>query len=174
MSRRKPTLRLPSTSAFEDAWLRQATAVAIEKARAVINDGAVLPPNTPVGRLSDTELGWIVCAGIFGWISERAAQATANGFETEKCLRTTGMDPDPWDFGAIGTILPELATCEAIDWNKSLAQVSRDEMICFLGVAYTLIGKAMLMRELSGITRKPPGTAGEAEAIPAEPDFVPF
>jgi hypothetical protein len=170
MARRsRQIVRLPTASAIEDAWQRQATRVAIEKARAVVSGGAV-PPMTPIGRLSDIEWGWIVASILFGWIGERAAQATANGFETEKHIRTTGIDPNPWDAGAIGTILPELADTP-VDWTVPLVELSRDEMITFLGTAYTLINKAMQARELGGkvITRKSPdGTAG------AWDDPIPF
>jgi hypothetical protein len=120
----------------------------------------------PVGRLSDVEWGWIVSAILFGWIRERAAQATSNGLQTEKQLQQTGLDPDPWDAGAIGIILPELADAK-VDWNASLAELSRDEMIAFLGDAYTLIQKAMLARDLGEhqITRQPP-TGPATEEIP--------
>jgi hypothetical protein len=64
MSRRKKIFRLPSPSAIEDAWLRQATAAAIEAARTVVSSGAV-PPMTPVGRLSDIEWGWIAASILF-------------------------------------------------------------------------------------------------------------
>jgi hypothetical protein len=157
MSRRKRIqFRTPSLSAIEDAWQRQATAAAIAAARAVVN-GDAIKPMTPVGRLSDTEWGWIVASIIFGWIQERATQATSNGLDTEKTIQKTGLDPDPWDAGAIAAILPELADAP-VDWNASLSDLSRDEMIQFLGAAYTLIGKAMLARDLGekGITRKPP------------------
>ena len=33
-------------------------------------------PNTLIGRLSDVEMGWLVAAILFGWISTRAEQAT--------------------------------------------------------------------------------------------------
>jgi hypothetical protein len=133
MSRRKKIVRFPSPSALEDAWLRQATTAAIVAARAVVSGGAV-PPMTPIGRLSDTEWGWIVASTLFAWIRERARQATANGLETEKQLRQTGLDPDPWDAGAIAIILPELSNAK-VDWNASLAELSRDEMTAFLGDA---------------------------------------
>jgi hypothetical protein len=157
--RRKRTFRLPSPSAFEDAWQRQATAVAIAAARAIVSTGAV-PPMTPVGRLSDTEWGWILAAMLFAWIGERATQATSNGLggqNVAKWIQNTGLDPDPWDAGAISVILPELANTK-VDWNASLAELSRDEMIEFLCAAYSLISKAMLARDLGekGITRQPP------------------
>jgi hypothetical protein len=170
MARRsRQIIRLPTASAIEDAWQRQAMRVAIEKARAVVSGGAV-PPMTPIGRLSDTEWGWIVASILFGWIQERAAQATGNGLDTEKTICSTGIAPDPWDAGAIGTILPELADTP-VDWTVPLVELSRDEMIVFLGAAYTLINKAMQARELGGnvITRKSPdGTAG------AWDDPIPF
>jgi hypothetical protein len=168
MSRHKK-VRLPAASAFEDAWQRQATAVAIQAARAVVSGGAV-PPMTPIGRLSDTEWGWIVASILFGWIRERATQATCNGLDIEKTIRNTGLDPDPWDQGAVAAILPELARPE-VDWNRSLSEFSRDEMIAFLGDAYNLIGKAMHARDLGEnvITRKSPDGA---ELPPAQE--VPF
>ena len=155
---RKRAFRLPSPSAIEDAWLREATRSAIAGARAVVSAGAV-PPMTPVGRLSDTAWGWILAAMLFGWIRERATQATSNaldGHSVEKWIQDTGLDPDPWDAGAIAVILPELAGAK-VDWAASLAELSRDEIIEFLGAAYSLISKAMLARDLGekGITRQP-------------------
>jgi hypothetical protein len=159
--RRKVVIRLPSASGLEDAWQRQAMRTAIEKVRAVVSGGAV-PPMTPVGRLSDTEWGWIIASALFGWIGERATQATANGFETEKHIRATGITPNPWDAGCIAAILPKLADAP-VDWTASLADLSRDEMIAFVGAAYTLIDRAMQARDLGKnvITKKAPdGTAG--------------
>jgi hypothetical protein len=154
--RRKRTFRLLSPSAFEDAWLRQATAAAIAAARAVVSAGTV-PPMTPVGRLSDTAWGWIFASILFAWMRERATQATSNGLQVEKQIQQTGLDPDPWLAGAIATVLPELANTK-VDWNASLAELSRDELIAFLGDAYTLIQKAVRARELGEhqITRRPP------------------
>ena len=166
MSRRKRVIRLPSPSAIEDAWQRQATAVAIAAARAVVSGGAV-PPMTLIGRLSDTEWGWIVASVLFGWIRERATQATSNGLDVERQIQKTGLDPDPWHAGAIACVLPELANAK-VDWTAPLAELSRDEMIAFLGDAYTLISKAMLARDLGekGITRKSPPGRAPTDSIP--------
>ena len=161
---KKKELRLASLSAIEDCWQREATCVAIEKARAAISGGAV-PPNTPVGRLSDTELGWIAAAVLFGWIDVRARQAVGNGVNINKHIRDTGLEPDPWNIGAIEAILPELAKPE-IDWSKSLAEFTREEMIELLGDAYKLIGKAMLARDAGEklVTRRLPlGMAQQPE-----------
>jgi len=164
----KMRVRRPSPSAIEDVWQRRATAVAIEKARALVTGGA-LKPMTPVERLTDHEWGWIVANILFGWIHTRAEQATNNGVGSNKYIRDTGLDPDPWDAGAIAAILPELARPE-VDWSKPLAEFSREEMIEFLGDAYSLISKAMLARDkgekLSARKEPPRGTAK-----PAEPDW---
>jgi hypothetical protein len=154
--RRKKPFRLPSPSAVEDAWQRQATAAAIAAARSVVSTGTVAPMR-PIGRLSDAEWGWIFAAMLFGWIRERATQATANGLQTEKQIQQTGLDPDPWLAGAIATILPELAKAK-VDWSAPLADLSRDDMIALLGEAYTLISEAMRARDLGEhqITRRPP------------------
>jgi hypothetical protein len=157
--------RPPSLSAIEDAWLRRATATAIEQARAVVSGGAV-PPNTPVGRLSDVEWGWIVAGVLFGWISTRAEQATNSGVGVEESIRTINLDRDPWDAGAIAAILPELAASD-VDWNKPLVGFSRDEMITFLADAFSLIRKAMAARDrgIGFVTRRTPAsTAREALA----------
>ena len=159
--KKKIKLRFPSPSAIEDCWQREATRVAIEKARAVVNGGAV-PPMTPIGRLSDIEWGWIVASILFGWIATRARQATSNGAGSNTYIRSTSIDPDPWDAGAINSILPELANPE-IDWSRSLAEFSREEMIAFLGDAYNLIGKAMIARDKGEklVTRRTPAGTEE-------------
>src|SRR5215831_10114828 len=115
--KRQCQVSIPTSSAMDDAWQRWATAAAIKAARNVIGTEGAIPSGTPVGRLSDTEWGWIVAAILFGWISTRAAQATAEEIDTERCIRMTGLDPEPWDAGAVSAILPELAETPGIDWS---------------------------------------------------------
>jgi hypothetical protein len=93
---------------------------------------------------------------IFAWIGTRAEQATAEGLETELVLRTTGLDPNPWDAGAVATILPQLADVPGIDWSKPLDAWSRETMTGFLTAALGLIRTSMIARDLGGgaITRK--------------------
>lgn len=174
----KGRVKLPraplSMTALEDIWLRRATEVAIEKARSVITGGAV-PPNTPIGRLSDVEWGWVISAVIFGWFSVRAEQAVSNGAGPEEYIRTTGLDPDPWDAGAIAAILPELAE-SGVDFNKPLVEFSRDEMVAFLADAFSLIRKAAVTRDRGStlVTRRgPDSTAREALAAAGGPLMTP-
>lgn len=135
-----------STTSIEDAWQRQAMAAAIAAARRVVSGGA-LPSGTPVGRLSDTEWGWLVAAILFGWIGTRAEQATSEGIDAELTMRATGQNPDPWDAGAVATILPDLAEAVKVDWAKPLKDWSRETMVEFLLVAFTLMRKAMAARD---------------------------
>jgi hypothetical protein len=168
-------MRPLSLTAIEDVWLRRATASAIEQARAVVTGGAV-PPNTSVGRLSDAEWGWIAAAVIFGWVSTRAEQATSSGVGPNELIQTVNIDhPNPWDTGAIAAILPELSDSD-VDWNKPLAQLSRDEMVAFLADAFSLIRKAMAARDRGvGLVTKrtPAGTARELLAGAGGPLMAP-
>jgi hypothetical protein len=145
-----------SPAALEIVWQRQATAAAIEAARQVVQIDGPIPPGTPVGRLGENEWGWITAAIVFGWISTRAQQAASEQLDIEQTVRLTGLDPDPWDAGAVVAILPELADTPGIDWSKPLAAWPRETMVQFLTTALALIRKAVIARDLSdkGITRK--------------------
>ena len=153
----------------EDEWGRRATAAAIAAARRIVlGDQAVVNMNSPVGRLNDVEWGWIVSAAIFAWIATRAEQATAEGLDTEIVIRTATLDPNPWDAGAVATILPKLAVVPGIDWSKPLVDRSSQEMISFLTTALGLIRTATIARDLGGgaITRKT-GAAKLDDPIPS-------
>jgi hypothetical protein len=106
----------------DDIWQERATAAAIAAARNAIGEKAT----ALVGRLSDREWGWVVAAVIFAWIKTRAEQATAEGLDTELALRVMGQTPEPWDAGAIVTILPELADASNVDWSLPLATWSQE------------------------------------------------
>jgi hypothetical protein len=175
MTRAKKIIPAASLTALEDIWLRRATAAAVEQARAVVSGGAV-SPNVPVGRLSDVEWGWVVTAVLFGWIRTRAEQATDAGIGATNTIRAAGLDPDPWDVGAIDAVLCELAAGDVVDWSKPLADLSRDEMLRFLNDAVTLIRKSMAARDRgeSCITRRGPReTAREANAAAGGPLLEP-
>jgi hypothetical protein len=139
----------------ENDWQDRATAAAIAGGRRIVlGDAAVIPMNTPVGRLSDVEWGWIIAAVLFAWISVRAEQATAEGLDVEHSIRD-GVD-GAWDAGAITVILPRLADAVAIDWRKPLADWPRETMVQFLTTALALACEATTARDLGGgsITRK--------------------
>jgi hypothetical protein len=172
------TIGQASLSALEDEWQRRATAAAIAGARGVVQMDGPIPPGTPIGRLSDTEWGWITAAILFGWIRTRAEQAAAEQLDTEQTIRLTALDPEPWDAGAVVAILPELAgACSSIDWSKPIGEWPRDTMVEFLLTAMRLTRKAMIARDLSekGVTRQSSAStiARQANAAAGGPLMTP-
>jgi hypothetical protein len=183
---RQRRIGVPTAETLDDVWQRRATASAIAAVRQVIN-GDAIPKATPLGRLTDIELGWLVAAGLFGWIRTRAEQATAEGWDTEQALRMTGLAPSPWDCGAVAHILPKLAELDDIDWARPIGAWPKEMVIRFLLAAIKLISTAMIARDVSssGITtnRKPldqmqrvaSAEAGGALTAPGElDDDIPF
>ena len=111
-----------------DRLQREATAAAIKAARAIGLGQTVM--NTPIGRVTEEQWGWIVAAAIFGWIEARARQAIAEGCDGEAFIRATGLSPDPCDVAVVRSILPELADKAGIDWSRiarGLARTADDE-----------------------------------------------
>ncbi len=171
----KVTPRKPTLSAIEDEWQRRATAAAIEAARKLAT-GGVMPPAAPISRLSDSEWGWLFAAMLFAWLSTRAEQAVAEGRDIEAAVRDSGLDPDPWDAGAICTILPELADVPGIDWTLPLNNWPKETMVSFLGSAFGLIRRAMRARDFGGGITQEKGAdriAREANAAAGNPLVVP-
>jgi hypothetical protein len=145
---------VPTAEGVNDVWQRRATAAAILAVRDVIRGGAI-QPGAPISRLSDVELGWMFAASLFAWINARAEQATAEGWDVEETLRLTSLNPQPWDAGAIESILPQLGALSDIDWSKPIGGWPKATMIRFLLGALQLTDKAMIARDVGGsITTK--------------------
>jgi hypothetical protein len=158
----------------EDAWQRRATAAAVKAVRKIVSG---LPPGTQVKRLSDAQWGWIATAILFGWISVKVEQATAEEIDTEFVVRMTGLDPDPMDVGVIAAILPKLADIPGIDWSKPLADWSREAMVDFLLGALRLVRKGAIARDFGRgtiVTRRNHGIgARQASAAAGGPLTTP-
>jgi hypothetical protein len=161
-------MRAPTRAAIEDEWQRRATAAAIESARKLIGVDGKINPSTPIGKLSDDDLGWILCSGICAWISKRAEQATAEGFNlsvVEEAIRDTGATPQPWDAGAVATILPNLADVPGIDWSLSLNEWPREMMLTFLCAGFGLVKQAMAARDAGPTITQPQPEINDATGI---------
>ena len=102
--------------------------------------------NKPVGRLLDSEWGWIVAAVIFGWVKVRAEQAAVEGLNDEETVIDTALTPNPCDVGKIHAMLPKLAETAAVDWSLPLSAWSKDVMTSFLLLAQQLMDKAEVAR----------------------------
>jgi hypothetical protein len=112
--------RIASISAeHDDAWLRRATAASIARAKDLVAPQGPIRSSAQIGKISDSEWGWIVSTVVSGWVSSRGEQAASEGLDPERAIRTTKLDPDPWDVGMVRAILPELAkSCAGFDWAK--------------------------------------------------------
>lgn len=121
----------------EDAWQAEATASAVAGARAIAQSQMA---NTPAGKLSDQQWGFLINAAIFAWIKTRYRQAIHEGLAPE--AHVTRMDPSPRDNAIVQSILPKLADHAQIDWSKPLASWSREEMAGFVDCTLAMIDKA--------------------------------
>jgi hypothetical protein len=149
-------------------WQAEATAAAIAGARKIIL-GSPSFMNTPVGRLGDSEWGWIIAAVIFAWIETRVRQAISEGRDNEEMVRSMGLPLEPRDAAVVRSILPALADQAGIDWCEPLSAWSKDTMTSFLMLAWRLIGEAELVRDHGpGKILKP------AEFDPRTGDPIPF
>jgi hypothetical protein len=154
MATARRRIGVPIAESIHDIWHRRATAAAILAMREFITGGSI-PPATPIERLSDIELGWFHSASLFAWITIRAEQATAEGWDTEAALRQTGLDQEPWDAGAIASILPQLGAVPGIDWGKPIGSWPKDTMVRFLNEALRLVRTAMIARDVGGSITTP-------------------
>jgi hypothetical protein len=156
------------TTKKENEWLDKATAAAIAGARKIALNSTGLPPMTPVGRLTDSQWGWIVTGAIFGWIQTRVEQAIAEGLDQEQAVRLTGLSPSPCDVAVVRSILPTLADQAAIDWAQPLEAWSKDVMVNFLLLAWRLIDAAEIARDQGPgkILRKSDALAESNNPIP--------
>jgi hypothetical protein len=130
----------------ENEWLDRAIAAMIAAARKVALANSPLM-NTPVGRLTDSQWGWIVTAAIFAWVSVRVQQAIAEGLDQEQAVRTTGLTPSPCDVAVVTSIMPKLAETAGIDWSLPLQAWSKDMMTNFLMLAWKLINESECARD---------------------------
>ena len=145
----KRKIGVPTPEAIDDVWQRRATAAAILAIRDVIRGGTI-PPATPISKLSDVELGWLLAAGLFAWINARAEQATAEGWDVEETLRQTSLNPQPWDEGAVAHILPQLGALTGCRLGQADRRLAEDMMVRFLMEALQLVHTAMIARDVGG------------------------
>jgi hypothetical protein len=163
----KRRIGIPTAENIDDVWQRRAVAAALVAAREMITGGAI-PPATSISRLSDIEIGWLVAASLFGWVRCRSEQAVAEGWDVETTLRQTGLDPEPWDEGAIASILPQLGALPGVDWGQPIGSWPKDAMVRFLIEALRLAHTAMIARDAGGsITTPSRKSLGEMQRIAA-------
>jgi hypothetical protein len=141
--------KISKLSAQQDEWMRRATDASIAAARDVVGDTGPIRPGTAIGRLAREEWGWIVSSVLWAWIGTRAEQAATEGWNPERTIGATGLNPDPRMAGAVAAILPKLAeTCPELDWSKPVGDWPKEDIIEFLTVAFELIQQALGARDI--------------------------
>ena len=141
--------RLSAVSAEQDEWLRRAYAAAVAAAKDFVSSPGPIHSGAAIGRLGNSEWGWIASAIIWGWVSIRSEQAAAEGWSLEETVRRTGIKPCPWDTGAVIGILPKLAeACPDFDWAQPASAWSKEELAKFLLTAFALIQRATITRDV--------------------------
>lgn len=171
--------RISAISAEQDGWVRQGTAASIDAAKDLVGAHGPIYSSAPIGKLGDSEWGWIVSAAIWGWIATRSQQAASEGWSLEETVRRTGLEPCPWTQGAIIGILPKLAdACPDFDWAQPASAWSKEQLAKFLLTALDLIRRAMIARDVveerldpisADVTaRQINGAAGNPRATPDE------
>ena len=171
--------RLSAISAEQDAWVRRAYAAAVAAGKDLVGDQGPIRSNTAIGKLGDSEWGWLASAIIWAWVSTRAQQATEEGWNSEETIRSSGLEPCPWDTGAIVGTLPQLAqACGDFDWSRPASDWPKEALAGFLLTAFNLIQRATIARDVvekqleptsADVTaRQINGAAGNPRMTPAE------
>ncbi len=139
----KPT---PSHKSDDD-WQARATLSAIAAARSVVT-GDGINQRAMIGSLSELEWGWIVAAAVFEWIKVRAEQAVEEGTDYETPIRTMkGRSPEPWEAGAVTSILPALGNIEGLDWSRPVGEWHKDKIVSFAWQIHKLTEAALAARD---------------------------
>lgn len=142
--------RIAAITAEEDAWVRRAYAASVAAAKDVVGDRGPIRSNTAIGKLGDSEWGWIASAIIWAWVSTRAQQATEEGWNAERTVRATELQPCPWNTGAAVAILPKLAdACPDFNWSQPAGEWSKEALAEFLLKASELIRRAWVARDVA-------------------------
>jgi hypothetical protein len=169
--------KISAVSAEQDEWIRRAYAASAAAAKDLV--GVSMHSGVAVGRLSDSEWGWIASAVIWGWVKTRAEQATAEGWRLEETVRKTGLAPCPWDLGSVVAALPKLAeACSDFDWSQPAGAWSKEVLADFLLTAFGLIQRATIVRGViekqleptsaDVVARQINGAAGNSRMTPDE------
>jgi hypothetical protein len=137
---------------IEADWDVRATQAAIDAAKEVISGGDI-NARASLGSLSEIEWGWIAAACVFAWIKTKSMQATAEGIGYDVAIRTLrGRDPEPWEAGAVATVLPVLADLD-MPWGDPIGAWSKDHMTGFAWHCHKLVDAALAARD-EGATDK--------------------
>jgi hypothetical protein len=131
---------------IEADWDVRATQAAIDAAKEVVSGGDI-NARASLGSLSEIEWGWIAAACVFAWIKTKAMQATTEGIGYDVAIRTLkGRDPEPWEAGAVATVLPGLADL-SLPWGEPIGGWSKENMTSFAWHCHKLVDASLAARD---------------------------
>ena len=132
---------------LEAEWMAKSTQAAIDAAKAVIADKSI-NGRASIGSLNDLEWGWIALASVFAWIKSRSEQAVAEGQGYEQMIRSMpGHFPQPWEAGAVESVLPAMGEIEDLPWDKPIGEWPKARIVSFSWHVYLLIEQALSLRD---------------------------
>jgi hypothetical protein len=138
---------------IEAEWMEKSTQAAIDAAKAVIADNDI-NGRAMISSLNNLEWGWIAMAAVFAWIKTKSEQAVAEGQGYEQTIRAMpGYSPQPWEAGAVTSILPVLGDLQGVDWDKPVSEWSEAEMVCLCWRVHKLVGAALKARNEGSIDK---------------------
>lgn len=132
-------------SQIETDWDVKASQSAIDAAKAVVGEG--INARAAISSLSDIEWGWVAAAAIFAWIKTKSQQAVAEGTGYDEPIRTMKhREPQPWEAGAVESILPALGNLE-LPWDKPIGEWPKPVITTFAWHIHRLVASAMAARD---------------------------
>jgi len=132
---------------IEAEWDAKATHSAIDAARSVIAENDI-NGRAMINSLNELEWGWICSAAIFAWIKTKSQQAVAEGIGYDQAIRTMpGSYPQPWEAGAVESVLPALSEIEGIDWETPISELPKRQMVLLAWHMHRLVEQAMSCRD---------------------------
>jgi hypothetical protein len=149
---------------FDAEWDAKATQSAIDAAREATE---TINPRAAISSLSNVEWCWIAMGAVFAWIKTKSEHATAEGLRYDSAIVTFKPDyfPQPWDVGAVASILPALGNLKGIDWSKPIGEWSQNEIQRFAWNCYQMTNAALQARDVGSDGRiSRPATSQQARA----------
>jgi hypothetical protein len=128
-------------SDIEADWDNRAMSASVDAAKALLGEG--INGRAMISSLSNIEWGWIVAACVFAWIGTKAKQAVAEGRGYDETIRSMpGKNPEPWEAGAVETILPALGEIN-LPWEKPVGEWPKETIVAFAWQIHGLVAGAL-------------------------------
>ena len=141
--------RLSAVSAEQDEWLRRAYAAAVAAAKDFVSSPGPIHSGAAIGRLGNSEWGWIASAIIWGWVATRSEQAAAEGWSLERLPEDRAQAVPVGHRGGHRDLAEARRGLSGdFDWSQPASAWSKEELAKFLLTAFALIQRATIARDV--------------------------